>query len=467
MASLKNLNVTSVLILAGSILMVANGLLVYLNGKPIIIQTYNASTLKDVWPNAPNPSEKFWGRIILGIPGLVEEGLSLFWTVWAAIIFFISILIILKPIKHRKVAPLILICSLLTIPIGAGFIVGLLLVVIACFIVFEWPKHYKETFIGTIFMALKLNSKIFSTLGERFDVRKAVLTIFLVSILSSIGSTIYSYNVGRIYPQPSTNIFTEAKPGDIRIYVMNITGFKSGDIILIGIRERKEYRQISFLGENYFNLTSPLEFNHEKGEPVTSVYSKSFDAIKAYEILLVGRLYVDLGTLLLNMLGYVTVLVLKWLILTILVYIVCSKLLDLQNSFHSTAIATSLVFAPEVLNVFLPVLFCNEPMLSAGQILVFFPISWPLSVFYLSHIWGFLLLTSLVIGITEFEKTKALGTALVISCIYFITVYIIMTPLTSAFGISIVLAEESHMTAMALLAVGIIVSWFLGAFKKT
>ncbi len=467
MVSLKNLNAISVLILAGAIFMVVNGLLIHLNGKPIIIQTYNANTLEDIWPKAPNPSERLWGRIVLGMPGAVEGGLSIFWTVWAIIVFVISILILLKPIKYRRIAPLILMCSLLTIPIGAGFIVGLFLVIIACFIAFEWPKNYKETFAGSILMALKLDSKVFSMLGKSFDVRKGVLVIFLVSILSSIGSTIYSYNVSRIYPHPRTTILTEAKAGDIQIYVVDVTDFKGGDTILIGIRDRKEYRQISFVGENYFNLTVPLEYNHDKGEPVTSVYSKSFDAIKAYEILLVGKLDINLGILLLNTLGYFTISVLKWLILTILVYGVCSKLLDSQNSFYSTAMATSLVFTPEVLNVFLPVLFCNEPMLSVSQVLVFLPISWPLTVFYLYHIWGFLLLTSLIVGVTEFEKTKALGTALVISCIYLITVHIMMAPLTSTFGIGIVLTKESHMTVMALVAVGIIISWFLGAFKKT
>jgi len=466
-ASFKNLSTTQVLIFAGSILMIVNGFLIFLNGKPIIIQTYDANTLNDIWPNAPKPSGKFWGRIILGIPGMVEDGLSIFWIFWAVVVFAISILIFLKPIRQKKAAPLILMCSLFTIPIGAGFIVGIFLVIIACLAAFEWPKHYKETFIGTVLMTLKLNSRVFSTLGGKFDARKAVLILFLVSILSSIGSTIYSYNVSKIYPQPSTTIATDAKTGDTRIYVTNVTGFKSGDTIVIGTRDWKEFKQISLVGASYFNLTLPLEYDHKKGEPVVSLYSKSFDATKAYEILLVGKLYIDLGILFINTLGYITVLVLKWLILTILVYIMCSKLLDSQNSFHSMAMATSLVFVPEILNVCLPMMFCNEPMLSTGQILVFLPISWPLLVFYISRLWGFLLLTSLVIGITEFEKTKAFGTALVISCIYFVIVYIIMTPLTSAFGIGIVLTEESYKTAMLLVAIGIILSWFLGAFKKT
>lgn len=464
---LKRINIVFFLTFLGAILMILNGLWIIFNNGPIMISTYNANTLSEAWPNAPSPSSIFWGRIILGFPGLVEGGAAMFWIIFAVFLLILSILIYKKPRREKNIAPFLFICSILTIPIGAGFIIGLIFAIIGALLAFEWSKPYGETLIGIILNTFRINPKIFRAAIEKetLDVKKAILIIVLIFILSGIGNTLYSFNVSRIYPQSATTIVSDVKPGDLRIFVANTSGFKNGDYVLVGIRDKAESRQVRFVGDDYLEFTVALEYHHAKDEKVTSS-STSFDYAAAYDILLHGRLHVSSNILTMNTVSYITIGIIKWLIITVIVYILCIKLLGRQTSFETLAAVTSLIFIPESLNVFLPVFFCNEPMLSLGVAVGFIPFSWPMLVFYVTHIWSFIIFASLLGHITESNKWKALGSALTSSALYFLIVYLWMAPFLNIFGFRIIFTQESYLPLLSITSILFIISWLLDAFKK-
>ena len=465
---LKNVNVVSFLTLIGAILMMANGLWVFFNNGPIIISTYGATTLSEAWPSAPSPSSKFWGRIVLGFPGLVEGGIAAFWIAFAFFLLLLSIVTYVKPRRQKGTAPLLFICSILTIPIGAGFIIGLALAIIGALLAFEWPTPYEETVIGTILNTFGIRSKSLKTAIEKqtLDVKKAILIIMLIFIMSSVGNTLYSFNVGKIYPQSATTLVSDAKPGDLQIFVANTSGFQNGDYIFIGIRDKVESRQVGYVGDNYISVTVALKYGHAKDEKVTSS-STSFDPTAAYDILLHGKLYVDYSILTINVLSYIIVGIIKWLTIAVIAYILCIKLPDRQISFTQVAVATSLIFVPEILNAFMPILFCNEPMLSIGTAIALIPFSWPMLVFYVTHVWSFLILASMLGNITESDKWKALGSALASCALYFLIVYWLIAPLVNISGFRITFTQESYMPLLSITSLSFIISWLLGAFKKT
>jgi len=463
----RNINIVFSLTFAGAILMILNGSWIIFNNGPIIISTYSANTLSEAWPGAPSSSSKFWGRIALGLPGLVEGGSAAFWIAFAVFQLLLSMLIYIKPRRQKNIAPLLFICSILTIPIGGGFIIGLILAIIGALLALEWPTPHGETLIGIILNTLRIHSKFLGTAIEKqkLDVKKAILIIMLISILSSMGETLYSFNVGKIYPQSTTTLVSDAKPGDLQIFVANTSGFQNGDYLLIGIRDKVELRQVRYVGDNYLEVTVALKYDHAKEEKVTSS-STSFDPTAAYDILLRGKLYADFITLTISGLSYIMIGIIKWFIITIIIYMLCIKLLDRQTSFNTLAAVTSLIFVPESLNVLLPVLFCNEPMLSAGTAIGFIPFSWPMLVFYVTHVWSFVILVSLLGKIVESDKWKALGSALASCALYFLIVYWLISPLVNISGFRISFTQESYLPLLSITSLSFIISWLLGAFKK-
>jgi len=402
---------------------------------------------------------------VFGIPGLVETGIVFFWIIWPIFILLLSILIYSKPRRQKNLAPRIFVFSILTIPLGGGFIIGLILTILASCIGYEWPTNYKETFIGDLINAVSLNSRFFrKIIEERANIKRAILVILLVAILSGLGSALYSFNVSKIYPQPTTQLAADAQPGALEIVVVNASDISSGDFILIGIRDRVEKCQVRSKSNEIIELVVGLQKAHAKDEKVT-ILKNSFDKISASEIIIKGKLYID-PTILLNTLSYISVEISKWLVLSIITYFLCLKLLDKEISFGNLGSTLSYVYIPELLNIALPIFFWNEPMLSKGQILLFVPISWPLIIFYISRIWGFVILVYIISSILESSKVKALGSALAISTVYFLVTNFVTKPLTTSASLRIVFPEETILTVLGIASIMILVSWLLGAFRR-
>ncbi|MEM2538458.1 MAG: hypothetical protein QXE38_04040 [Candidatus Methanomethylicia archaeon] len=189
--------IITTLLIIGSSLTIFNGILIAIYGAPIVIASYPASSIEEVWvtPYAKNPP---WARIVYGIPSLTEGGLVYFWLFVA---FLQAILAAYISIRTRKAARKLslwnIIISLFTIPIGGGFYIGLILFVIASLYGLEYPKKFEDTFIGKILDALRF--RFFKKRTADQDLQKAALSIIFISLLSGLGSCLYAYNVFKIY----------------------------------------------------------------------------------------------------------------------------------------------------------------------------------------------------------------------------------------------------------------------------
>ncbi len=460
------LDVISTLTLLGSALMVVNGALIIHANGPIVVSTEVASNLESAWPNAPKPSDKIWGRIMFGLPRYSEGQIAYIWLFFALLSILLSLLLCFLPKRHKILALLQLAAALCTIPIGGGFIFGLILAIIGCCLTLEYPTEFKETFIGTLILALGVSKKFLKKAEASMKAKKAVSIVITVAVLSSIGISLYVINVSRIYPQPVTSLAAEAFPGDVKISVVNATGFKNGIFVAIGKHEQREVIQVKNVDVNLLELTVALQYRHGRGEIVTAL-TNSFDVIAASEILIHGNIYLDVNALTLNILSSIIIGVLKWLTLSVIAYILCIKMHSFNIPFEKLAIYMSLVYVPEVLYLFLPIAFWNEPMLSKGWFIGPLPFSWPLLLFYGTHILSFIVVVNAIDILTELEKIKVIGLALASCSIYFLVTYLIVPQFIQQPGIRIAFTEESHLFILGLASIAFVIAWLLNAFKKT
>jgi hypothetical protein len=196
----------------------------------------------------------------------------------------------------------------------------------------------------------------------------------------------------------------------------------------------------------------------------TGVYS-TYDATAASNILLNGKLYVD-TSFYTSVVASVGVGILKWLVLSLLVYVLGAKLLNPSTNFGALANVLAFVYVPEALFVFAPAMFPNEPYLSLTWQFLLVPISWPLILFYVSHLWAFVILVFAIERLLDISREKAFGTALVVGVAYFITTYMVLNPILQVPGVILEFTGNSSSMLLFLGSVAMLVAVFMGAFRK-
>jgi hypothetical protein len=202
-----------------SILMIINGLLVFASNGPLVIpiSSFQVNATGTITANSTTPIMKttaFWGRIALGIPGLTSQLQTAFWLILAALILVFAAAVYRRPRGNKKYSLPIAILSLASLPIGGGFYVGAILGLIGSLAGYEWPKPFRETFIGKFLDAAALNSKLYAAIGENPNViGQAALVVVLVGFLSGIGNGLYTYNADLIQKGgiPAGNILLEGQ----------------------------------------------------------------------------------------------------------------------------------------------------------------------------------------------------------------------------------------------------------------
>lgn len=190
----KQFTATFIFTLIGSILIIINALWIATSGAPLIFSSSQASTVEEVMK-----AKSFWGRIVFGVPGLVEGHWTLFWLLFTVVMLSCAGLLYKKPRKHKEYALPIAICSLFSLPIGGGFYIGAILGFIGGIAGMEWPKPFKETFFGKISSAAFLKSEFYSVIRDNpKTIGTAAFVLILVGVLSGIGNGLYAYNVDLI-----------------------------------------------------------------------------------------------------------------------------------------------------------------------------------------------------------------------------------------------------------------------------
>jgi len=387
----ENVTYTFIVLLVSCVLMITNGLLVALDNSPKIVSSFQANFTR-VWD-----ANTFWGRIVFGVPGLVEGGWAYFWLFLVVLLLIITLRAGIRPRTQKKLGPLMVALALLSIPIGGGFYVGAILGVMAGVYAMEFPKPFIETFVGRITSTLTGGTKVFESVSkDSKGLQTAVLVVILVGLLSGFGACLYSTNLGRIYPN---------------------------------------------------------------GTPAQE------DAVAASNILIGGVLYTD-ASFYTSVVGSMGVAVLKWLILSALVYLFGAKLLNSDVSFAVLSSVLAFVYVPEILMIAMPMMFTNEPYLSVTYQFLVFPISWPLILFYLSRFWAFVILVFAIEKVLDISRGRAVGTAILVSIPYFIVNYLQLYPMLETPGLRISFTSESSTMILLLGSIALLIAVFLGAFRK-
>jgi len=183
-----------VLAIISSVLILLNGALIVMNNSPVIISSFPVASVDEVMT-----ARVFWGRIVFGVPGLVENYLALIWLFFAAAMLIIAFLMFKRPKRLETYSFLIALFSLLCIPIGGGFYIGSILGFIGGILGMEGRKPFKETFLGRMISGITLDSKVYTSISENPTIlRTATLVIIFVGILRGIGSGVYAYNLDLI-----------------------------------------------------------------------------------------------------------------------------------------------------------------------------------------------------------------------------------------------------------------------------
>lgn len=186
--------------LIGSILILLNGIWVAANAGPIVLTTDPTLTTVEAINNAP----VFWGRISFGIQGMVEGLWTPFWLVFTIALFGCIVRIYLKPRKHNTFGLPMVIFSILSLPIGGGFLVGSILAFIGGMLALEWPRSFGDTFIGKMARTAKLDSKAIGELSnDPKALRSGVIALVFTSIVMGLGNAIYAFNTNIIKTQPA------------------------------------------------------------------------------------------------------------------------------------------------------------------------------------------------------------------------------------------------------------------------
>lgn len=175
-------------------------------------------------------------------------------------------------------------------------------------------------------------------------------------------------------------------------------------------------------------------------------------------ILLFGEVYFDLSTFSLPIMN-VALSITKWFILSLIIYIVGSKITGIENVKLSDVLRVlGYAYVPIALQVFFPIVFSTEPILST---------SWPLTVILLTNLW---MILALIIAIKEcytITLTKSLGILTLSGPVYWILVNKFILPITFRSSIPGILFNIEPMELILMLtSLSFILSYIFGVFKK-
>lgn len=360
--------------LIAAILILINGLWIASARAPIIFSSFPVHKVESLnGSDAP-----IWGRISLGLYGMVEGSLMPIWLILAVINLFSALMLYAKPTEHALWGFLILVCSILSVPIGGGFIIGLILGVIGGAVGYEWPTPAGKTFVGKLVRAARLDSKLFSMIGEETEaLKQAALTMILVSILSEFGNALYLYN--------AENIMTSPSP----------------------------------------------------------------------QVLLLGRLSWDLPAVVGPTISFIGIALIKWLILSGLIYLVGVKIADGKAELDSIGKVVAFAYTPVCLQVFMPLVFGSEPLLK---------FQWPLTVFFLTNLW---MIIALIIGIKQslnMALRRAIGVVMLAGTFYWLINSMIITPMLGIPSVQFIIKPPGII--WILTSVSGILATLLGVFTR-
>jgi len=365
--------------LLGSIIILLNGVWILLSGQPIVVSTDPAvSTF-----NSYNSTRYFWGRASFGVQGLTGFVWTPIWLLFAVLLLVFSAEIYRRPSRQKTLWIPMLIVSIFTLPIGGGFLIGFVLALVAALLAAEWPKPFRETFIGRIARAALWNSEAIGGLAEdASSTAKGVGSLIIAAFAGGLGSIVYAFNCNIIKTNPD----------------------------------------------------------------------------KAFRILFAGNLTAD-PTMLVSAVSLTGITLLRWIMLSSLIYLVAVKIKCVEIDFRKLALPIAVAFIPISLQAVLPIFFPNEPSLS---------INWPLTITVLSVALVAFAVTATVATLCQTGKREALGITLLGGTIFWLvdTLLISSNSLVDIPGIRLNINPISSGSVTLFTSIVILISIALGSLNR-
>jgi hypothetical protein len=362
-----------ILLFVGTILIIINAVLIAAQGNTIIISTYPAASLDELQGD--------WGRIAFGMPGFVSGGAIFVWLFFAILDLVLVILLRFRPRRGEQIGFSVLVLSLLSIPAGGGFYIGMILAVIGSAAVFE-KKPVGETFLGRILRSARLDSGFYEKIKSMpGGLRTSLLVVVFLNILTGLGNGLYISNANKIIDSTTRDAATN---------------------ILIG-----------------------------------------------------GGVYFD-GSVWGTMINNIGLGVFKWIIFSLIIYFILTRLLLRSTTFETTAMVVAFAYAPIILQSFMPLVFFNQPFLTT---------TWPLTFFFVTNLWTGLVLTLSIKKTWDINMGQALGVTILGGTVYYVLNSTFIQPTFPMQSVWFVFQPVELVELM--LSLGVVLSFLLGVFPKS
>jgi hypothetical protein len=366
-------NIRSVIMIIGAILILANAIWITMQGKAIIISSYQVASADELYGN--------WWRIAFGIPSAIgSEKTVYFWLLLSAINLILALMFNFRREIEGPIAQAIMILSLVSLVVGGGFIIGMILTIIASASVIE-DKPLGETFLVRILRAARMDPKLYEKMSSSIEgLKNAALTIVFLNVLSGLGNSLYIISTDRILDATLKDAATE----------ILVRGNVSFDVAILG----------------------------------------------------------TIGT-------YIGIAVAKWLIFSAIIYFCLTRMAGGTIGFETIAQVVAFAYAPIALQLFMPLVFFNQPMLTG---------TWPLAFFFITNFWLGIALIFSIKKVADINLSKAFGITILGSAIYYAINYAFIEPSFPTLGIWFVFQPVILIEAM--LSAGVLLGLAFGAFTK-
>jgi hypothetical protein len=366
-------NMRKIMMIAGALLIVANALWIVLQGGALVFSSYAASSMEDLKGN--------WGRIVFGMPSMLGGRLIYVWPIFAIVELILVLSLSFKEKNESYIAPIVLVLSLISVTAGGGFIIGMMLTITSSLSVIE-KKPLRETFLGKLFRAARLDSSLYEKIGQSADtIKTAAYIVVFLNILTGLGNGIY--------------VLSAQKITDLTYATLARGMLLNGNV--------------------------PLDI-------------------------------VGWGGMIFS---YVGLAIAKWLVFSAITYFCLTRLTGIHMGFEKVGLLISFAYSPIAMQLFLPLVFFNQPILTS---------TWPIAFFLISNIWVGVALVVAISKSGNISTAKAFGATILSSSIYYAINYALIEPNFPTQGIKFLIQPVA--VTEIILTVGVLLGLFFGAFAE-
>jgi len=176
----------------------------------------------------------------------------------------------------------------------------------------------------------------------------------------------------------------------------------------------------------------------------------------AKQILLLGEMLLDMPVLNLPIV-YIGLSIIKWMLLSLILYFIGSKLLGAETEFNAVARSIAFAYVPICLQVFLPFVYLSQPFLT---------LHWPMTIFFLTNFWMTFALVIAVKQLFEVDAKNAMGIIMLGGSIYWLLIYRFILPVVFVTVPGVLFNIGPNEFVLSLISLAAVLSFLLGTFRK-